>query len=360
MTASPLTDRIWAHTGAQLRETTCDLATLADGLVLTGDVTGPLADQIHASQIPLILQHPVTETAPASATLFHTAEDAADRNWLQTQLRREATILTSRTTWLAEPARLADPVAELTVAIDRCHRFLALASREVPGRARMALLPVDYRWLRNVAWRRRLAGAIAHLNGTVGLMIAHRQDPFATVDAIEGLAELIQAHPSVVLLRSDHAALGALAIGATGGSIGLTTGSRHLVPPGNPGFANHDDKTARLLVPAVWGFWMGSRFDTAPDLALYRCNCRVCDGRSLLRFQDERLAPEADRHTVTCWTQVATQLAGRTGSQRQDYWFQLCQTAVDNLDELGIQHGILENPSRQLSAWCEFAGIRVV
>lgn len=360
MTAGPLSDRIWAHTGAQMRETTRDLATLAGGLILTGDVTGSLADQVHASQMPVMLQHPVKETTSAAATLLHNAEDAADRSWLQTQLGRNVAMVVSRTTWVPNPASLDNPRADLTTSVDRCSRFLALAAREVPGLERMALIPVDYRWLRHVPSRRLLAGAIADLDGTVGLMVAHRDDPFASVEVIAGLVELIQAHPSLALLRSDHAALGALALGATGGSIGLTTGSRHLVPPGSRGFANNDDKTARLLVPSVWGFWMGSRFDTAPDLPLYRCNCRVCGGRSLLRFQDERLAPEADRHTVTCWAHVAAQLAARTSSQRQDYWFDLCQTAVDNLDELGIRHGILEHPSRQLASWCEFAGIRVV
>jgi hypothetical protein len=190
-------------------------------------------------------------------------------------------------------------------------------------------------------------------------MVGHRDDPFTDVRAIEGLVALIRAHPQMALLRSDHAALGALALGAVAGSIGLSTGSRHFVPPGQRGFKHFEDKTARLLVPSIWAFWRGSRFDVMPDLPLYRCDCRVCGGRSVARFQDERLALEADRHTVTCWSDIAAELRDLTSSQREKYWFELCRRAVTNLDELFLQDGILAMPSLQLQAWCKFAGIPV-
>lgn len=362
----PLGDAVWLHTGGRLGEHVPDLARLAGGVVLDGDVTGPRADAVHRAGVPTMLQHScaVAEPDPEPGLFDLTEYDDPDRAWLERQLRRGVSVLTTRGEYLGRPEAGGERHRRLARTVTVSEGLLRLAAQEERHLPRLATIPVDYRWLRDPRCRVELLDALGGLDGAVGLMIGigkSSNDPLADVRVVEGLVELVRSRPDMVLLRSDHGVLGAYAMGAAGGSIGLGTGARHLVPPGSRSYSpNPTDRTARFLVPALWTFWRGSRFDAVPDDPLYHCDCRICDGRSLARFQDETLAVEADRHSVACWSDVATTMEGLGTSEREAYWFRLCQQAVDNLDELFDRDGIVESPSKQLRAWCQLAGIAVV
>lgn len=363
----PLSDRIWLHTGGRLTSEIPDLARLAGGVVFGGALSGPLADSIHASDVPVVFEHRLpaesssqSERVSGPKTLHLVKPPSESELWLNRQVNLDLPLVTSPTCYLSKPETKSTSADRLREAIRRVNQFMGLAERRCPDRPRMALLALDHRWLRSSKTRSLLMDHFQDVQGGIGLMIGHRNDPLDDVRVIEGLIAVVTSRSGVGVLRSDHGALGALAMGAAGGSIGFGTGCRHFVPPGERGFANIEDSTARLLVPAIWAWWRGSTFDlVSGDDPLYHCQCGVCEGRSLLRFRDERLNVEANRHTVQTWTAVARQLQDRTSGDRERYWLNLCRRVISNLAELEDRHGIAHPPSLQLAAWCEFAGIRV-
>lgn len=66
----------------------------------------------------------------------------------------------------------------------------------------------------------------------MALVLAHRNDPLGSLAAVRGLLRVLAEIPNVVLLRTDLAAIGAVANGASLGAVGTSTSVRHLVPLG--------------------------------------------------------------------------------------------------------------------------------
>lgn len=359
MNAGPLDERIWLHTGGRLLKHVPELARTAGGVMLSGLLTGPLANEICNNSVPVAIEHrPDTSDVPANPELLSRTDQDIDQAWLLTQLRRDVSVVASRGNYLARPSAPEPARRQIRAAVNRIRAFVGQVDARVPTQPRIGLLAVDRRWLSQIPLQKILIEGMSNINAPVGLMIAHKADPLADVRVIDGLIKVVTSRSDVFLLRSDHAALGAFAFGAAGGSIGIGTGSRHYVPPGQRGWKD-DDRTPRLLIPSLWEFWRGSRFDAVPDDPLYRCVCFVCRNRSLARFQNELLKEEADRHTVAVWSTTATNLSKVTGGDREHYWLQMCREAAHNLRELEDRHGILQMPQAQLEAWCEFAGIPV-
>lgn len=132
MTIGPLTNRIWAYAGARLTEGIRELAAIAGGLVLSGDVQGQLADVIHAADTPVMLQHRLNADTTPQPTLFGDPDADAERMWLDRQLARNVPVVASRTSWLPNPGSISDPARVTKSAVKRCEAW-QLPSVKLPS-----------------------------------------------------------------------------------------------------------------------------------------------------------------------------------------------------------------------------------
>jgi hypothetical protein len=352
MTLSPLQDRVWLHVGARAPEYVERLARLAGGVVLQAPLRSPRTKELARSGMPVLLQHDARAEDDQRTLL------APDDAWLIDQTA--SAILASRVRWVPSP-NLASEHA-LREAANEARLFLRLAREQAPTRSSMALFAVSHSWLTSAKPRHQLIAVLQSVGGSIGLMLGKGKDPLDSAHAVEGLARVVQSVDQVAVLRCDHGALGAYAFGALGGSIGIGTSARHFVMPGKGGWADLSDPTPRVFLPSLMAWWKGSRLPYYEGDPLFdSCTCNVCDGASLVRFQDESLESEADAHSVACWSAIALELARVEPSRRAERWVDLCLQAYTHHDDIEDRHGGLpQPPSKQLKAWLRLAGIPAV
>ncbi len=352
MTLGPLQDNFWLHLGARPPEYSERLAHLAGGVALQAPLSTTRARELARSGLPVLLQHNARQEQ-SQTTLF-----APDDAWLLDQT--SCAIVTSRVRWVPRPSPTSEQV--LHKAAEEAQSFLRLARKQLPTKPSLAVFAVSYQWLTSTNPRRQLVAALQAIGEPIGLMLGKEQDPLDNTRAVEGLVEIVQSVDRVAVLRCDHGALGAYAFGAAGGSIGIGTSTRHFVPSDGEGWADISDPTPRVFLPLLMTWWKGSRLPYYEGDPLFdSCPCTVCNGASLIRFQDERLKPEAAAHSVACWSAIALELAKSERVRRSERWVDLCREAYARLDELEDRHdGLLQPPSKQLKAWLRLAGIPAV
>jgi hypothetical protein len=343
-----LQDSIWLHIGTRPPEHAGQVAKEAGGVVIQGPGQTRHALAAQAAH-PFILQHdgkPVRQEG-----LF-----GADHDWLL--LQTKAAVVTSRVDYLPV---VGDDDA-LGEAVQRCRAFVGLTRAEDASGPALAVIGVHNRWLKDKRARSSLRAALASIDAAVGLMIGgSSHDPLDHPHKVEGLLELIGGLESLVLLRTDHAAAGAYAFGAKGGSVGLGTGTRHFVAESEFAQKDLDDPTPRVLLDAFHAWWKGSKIGPMAGDPLFDCACRVCEGRGLARFQSEVLTPEADRHSAAVWSSLLAKLkALEPGQPRQQEWLKMCLAAYHNLDALEDRFGLPAPASKQLKAWLAVAGVPAV
>lgn len=146
----------------------------------------------------------------------------------------------------------------------------------------------------------------------------------------------------------------ALAFGARHASIGLTSGDRHLYPPGSGGpSGKRSDRTVRLFswdlldwfTAATIAGWSASEISIA-------CNFGCCEGQPLARFFDERRAIEAETHNRTVLAHLAAYVINAPDEDRRRLFASLCSEAVERYDRLG---SMMIEPPGQLAAWAIWA-----
>ncbi|MFD0413730.1 hypothetical protein [Streptomyces sp. NPDC127108] len=219
-------------------------------------------------------------------------------------------------------------------------------------------LPLDYQWLREPGDLDYLIATLADLPHIKAIALGAARNPLATRGTVIALRKLITSLERVALIRTDLAGLDAYAHGALFVSIGMQTPMRHIRPPGSTGppMPRKSNVTTMVLHPQLMDYF---RADTLRDLYGRlpgpRCDCTVCTGRSLLRF-DHNLSDqeEANRHNNATWLPWADHLQ-RTepGPDRRSTWQHLCydaHNAHQELRELLSGPGALETP-RWLRVW---------
>lgn len=347
----PLQDRIWLHVGARPPEGTARLAALAGGLGLQAPLKTARARELASSSLPVLLQHDGRD--PMTDSLL-----TPDETWLYHQ--DAVAVLTSRVRWIP-PRTATGGETRLRSAVEEGRRFLLRAQEHDPQKPALALLGISHTWLTSESARSNLLSALQYIDGPVGLMMGKGLDPLDSPKAVSGLVEVVQSIDTIGVFRCDHGALGAYAFGASGGSIGLGTSMRHFVPPTEPTWADLSDPTPRVFLPFLLSWWKGSRLAYYDGIEPFdSCPCSVCDGDSLVRFQDEALQEEADAHSVACWSYIAEDLAGFAGAERSDRWIGYCKRALQLYDDIEDQAEDLQHPSKQLKAWLRFAGVPAV
>jgi hypothetical protein len=339
-------DQLWVHLGARPPDYASRLVHIAGGAMLQVSRANRSRNFL-PNGLPFAFQHDGSDSGTQLSFI------SEEKSWLLCQAA--ATVLCSPVRWLSAPAE--GGLAQLQGVVDAVRAFITVAELERPDLPRLGVFALDYRWLSTAGPRERLLNSFRSLGSPVGLMLGKHHDPLDNAHTVEGLASLSAAVDELLILRCDHGALGALAFGASGGSIGSSTSTRHFVPPGGSTWKDVTDPTPRVFVPSLLEWWKGSRLGYLADDPLFQCWCAECDGASLGRFQDESLKPEADAHSVRSWTDLAKLIASEEPDRRADRWITLCRQAYARLDELEDRRALLQAPSRQLKAWLRFAGV---
>jgi hypothetical protein len=223
-------------------------------------------------------------------------------------------------------------------------------ARKVPT---LTVLPISRYWL--TAGLDELVKELTQWPHPIALALADRNDPLNSRRAITGFRTIIESRDNVAVIRSDMAALGAMAHGAFLIAIGTGTSVRHFVPPGQTAGGKPHDHTPSVLVGSLRGYFKGSRLELAKglDKGLLDCTCPICDGRSLTRFGDARYSPEARLHNAEVAYLMSRHIADLNPRLRRPSWYIGCQTAVDMHEQLEHITGVPFAPDRQLLAWTQ-------
>ena len=209
------------------------------------------------------------------------------------------------------------------------------------------LLALDSRW---IAYR--VNPVLEILRGSevpLALVLADPKDPLARTGAVAGLRRLSQGLPDLMLLRSDHGSIGAVAFGATHASIGLTTSTRHFVARPMKAFKKRNT-SARLFVRTLLDWFLAS--DVAGWTAAGTdtiCGLACCDGVDLSRFLDEDLASAATWHNLNALANFADLIHSVNEDERGLEFLRECQDATVRYGKAGFQGP--ENPKAQLTGW---------
>lgn len=232
-----------------------------------------------------------------------------------------------------------------TEQLKRVALELALARRweAVP------LLAVDARWLGRDAVG--LADALKAGGGPVALVLVEGGDPLALSGAVQGLRYVAATVPGLMILRSDHGALGAVAFGARHAALGLRPGDRHGTTPDRRGFGKQGDRTARVFVYAFADWFTAATIAgwALADPGWARCGLECCRGQDLSRFLDEDYADEVRLHNVLSLRQLADLVLDADGNERRTEFLGFCQQAADRYGRSGFRGP--QDPKAQLTGW---------
>jgi hypothetical protein len=214
---------------------------------------------------------------------------------------------------------------------------------------------VDVRWLTNRVTS--TITALSEIGQPVAVALAHRQDPLGVGGSASGLIALSRNVPGLTILRSDHAAIGAVAFGAAHGSIGLKATYRHFVPQGASGAVIPDDRTPRVFVEQLMDWFTASKIiGWAASQINVHCQRACCQGGSLDRFFDPRYELDAERHNRTCITAIADEILNAPEDQRRRLWGRRCADAVDHYGSTGRFSEVIA-PKAQLREWALAVGV---
>ena len=344
-----LQDRIIPYAGKIRLNDALRLATRAGGIVLSGRRgLGTLRHLRGLGYNGLALFDPAQyarEEPVRGPTLFDVPAD-----WTGAPQQAGATALFS--SCLPIPVGHTDKLAQVLADGARLDGDSALPV--------VAVLALPQKWLRAPhldALMRTLEKAVVPL----AIALGSSTDPLGTQKDIAGFLEVLAASPVACgLIRTDIAALGALAHGAFFGAVGLSTSLRHFVPPGDRAGGNRQDKSLRLFVPGLLSFKTAEVLASAKDWdrsGILRCSCEVCRGESLARFEDESLEPMARIHDVLAWQDLAERIVSRRQELRKGAWRQLCHEAIEAHQRLQKESGVAFPAPGHLKAWERFSTV---
>lgn len=192
------------------------------------------------------------------------------------------------------------------------------------GSGVIATLPIAGTWLTDDA--SFLREQIDAFGVPVALIVEDKKDPFDQRGMVAGLVEVLHAQTPVLLLRSDTAALGALAHGAAGAAMGSSSAYRHLYPISS---GSGPIPQVSFIVPALLGYFSTITFDNAhqvaPDLSAWVCDCRLCGGVDLAWINGD--SDDAFEHSICAAAMLGEQLAPTETLSAAQLWSSLCQSA---------------------------------
>lgn len=213
-------------------------------------------------------------------------------------------------------------------------------------------IAIHWRWL--VDDRDALISAIEGVESPVALLLADSNDPLSKAGAVDGLASVVAAHPDVALHRCDLGGLGAVALGARHGVIGIGTSLRHVVPPDKNAGGRPGDRSPSVFIPELLSFLKGSRLAglaASDSTGRFSCELPGCDGRPYRTFRDPSSKADALAHNQHSVEQVVAKVLDENTQRRFAMFRELCENAIVAAAELSGELRQDVAVSRQLTAW---------
>jgi len=207
------------------------------------------------------------------------------------------------------------------------------------------LLALDSRWLAKRS--DLLMDVLRRASAPAALVLAHRADPLAAGGAVQAVRQLARSIPGLMLLRSDHGSIGALAFGAQHASVGLTTSTRH--------FTTAEMKARRLPGGSSRVFVRGLLdWFRAGEIAGWtaagsetRCHLSCCRGADLGRFLDPDL--DATWHNMCAIADFADFVLNADPEDRAAEFLAECRRTASLYGLAGFNGP--ESPKSQLTGW---------
>lgn len=217
-------------------------------------------------------------------------------------------------------------------------------------------LPLSYKWLSSAGDLHKLIAGVHRSRHPVAISMAHKSNPASQRGVVDGIHELLAAAPAnVTLWHTDLGALDALANGALGGAVGITSTHRHILGPDEIAHSpsKGTDRTPNVLLPDHLRFkksqqmtrdWFANGGDPS-------CLCPVCGGRTVARFGTSTADKlEAHRHNLDHVTRIHKQLLA--AAYRQLRWAELLADAETAHLATATATGVMGiKPDAELKQW---------
>jgi hypothetical protein len=246
----------------------------------------------------------------------------------------------------------ADRVLLPGVFVDWARNDDAVLAETVRSQASIAadhdatlLLALDSKWLANRT--ELLIDVLCSAGRPSALVLAHRDDPLGSAQAVAGLRSVCSKVPNLSLLRSDHGAVGGVAHGAVHASIGLASSTRHFAPPSfHP--QTFGDRSARLFLISLINWYRASEVaGWITGGAPLSCMLPCCEGGRLERYLDPHV--DATEHNLQSLAYFADYILNADPLERSALFLETCREAVGRYGTAGFRGPT--NPKAQLSAW---------
>jgi hypothetical protein len=196
-------------------------------------------------------------------------------------------------------------------------------------------VPVALPWLTKQQYLPQLIAGLQRIPHPKAIMFGAQKNPFDVAAAIPNFRRLLAETTNVGLWRADvPAAFDCLAHGGAFAAIGAGGSLRHLIPADEkPTAENPVAHTPAVLLPSMLRYSQG-RFiaDKYANMPAPHCNCDVCDGAPLNRFDSlsGEVRANAHAHNAAVWTGWLSALFDHvTDAERQLWWRSFCKAAVD-------------------------------
>ena len=228
------------------------------------------------------------------------------------------------------------------------------------------MVSIDSWWLR--AGLADLMDCVDRCDDALAFVLAASFDPLAAAGAVNGLRVLldlaVRGGRRVELLRSDVTAIGFAALGGSLGTIGINTATRHHglgIRRSRQAQQDYEERhrSPYVFVPALLSWHRGTElgaltpFDGA---GITRCDCPVCGGRDLLRFDQLHLPTvpaairrEAMLHDLHCCIALARRVL--TSADPAATWIAECRSAVEISRGITSVYKVLLTVPTSVSGW---------
>ncbi len=204
-------------------------------------------------------------------------------------------------------------------------------------------VPVALPWLTQKQYLPQLIAGLQRIPHPKAIMFGAQKNPFDVAAATANFRRLLAETTNVGLWRTDvPAAFDCLAHGGMFAAIGAGGSLRHLIPADEkPNADNPMAHTPAVLLPSMMRYTRGriiaQKYANTPAP---RCDCLVCDGTSLDRFDSlsGEVRADAHAHNAAVWTRWLSDLFNHTtGIERQRWWRGFCKAALDAHEQENVR-----------------------
>jgi hypothetical protein len=218
-------------------------------------------------------------------------------------------------------------------------KALVYQAQEIERDDVIVAVPVALPWLTQKQYLPQLIAGLQRIAHPKAVMFGAQKNPFDVAAATANFRRLLAETTNVGLWRADvPAAFDCLAHGGAFAAIGAGGSLRHLVPADEkPDADNPMAHTPAVLLPSMLRYVRGRIIaEKYANTPAPRCDCAVCDGASLDRFDSLNgdVRAEAHAHNAAVWTGWLSDLFNHvTDAERQQWWRGFCKTAVDSHEQ---------------------------